>query len=223
MIRTKIYSLLTTLTGFLGSLSFAIAVPILFRPFYYLQIGPLGIMETSGYSYDTIRQAYDSVLDYLLFGGEFSTGNLAWSSSGRAHFEDCQRLFHLDFLIVILSVLLLLLLLTLEYRKKIKLYRFRYLHPLFYSGILNITLLITIAVWGLTSFDSFFRVFHILLFPGKDNWILDSGTDEIIKIMPEQFFFNCAALIVTILLIFSMFFLILSLRRRKHYRKGSHE
>ncbi|MCH1983747.1 TIGR01906 family membrane protein [Ruminococcus sp. OA3] len=223
MIRTKIYSLLTTLTGFLGSLAFAIAVPILFRPFYYLQIGLLGIMESSGYSYDTIRHAYDSVLDYLLFGGEFSTGSLAWSTSGRAHFEDCQKLFYLDFMILGISILLLLILLILESRKKIRMHRFCQLHPLFYSGILNITLLITITVWGLTSFDSFFRVFHMLLFPGKDNWILDSGTDEIIKIMPEQFFFNCAALIVAILLIFSMFFLILSVRKRKQQRKGSYE
>ena len=212
---SRIYSLLTTLAGFFGSLALAIAVPILFRPFYYLQIVPLRIMETSGYSYGTIKHAYDSVLDYLLFGGEFSTGSLSWSASGRAHFEDCRGLFYLDFVILGISILLLFVLLTAEHRKKIQICRFHQLHPLFYSGILNIALLITIASWGLLSFDSFFYTFHLLLFPGQDNWILDSATDEIIKIMPEQFFFNCAALIVVLLLIFSVLFLLLSTGKRK--------
>ena len=51
------------LTGLLGFfiailiISFSIALPIYFRPFYYMQIESLNIEEYSGADYDTIKKA----------------------------------------------------------------------------------------------------------------------------------------------------------------------
>ena len=45
-------------------LSGSIAVPILCRFFYYLHIGPLGLVEQTGLSADQIRQAYNEMMDF---------------------------------------------------------------------------------------------------------------------------------------------------------------
>ena len=50
-------------------------------------------------------------------------------------------------------------------------------------------------------FDRAFVVFHSLFFPGKTNWLFDPRTDEIINILPQEFFMNCALLILAILII----------------------
>ena len=44
-------------------------------------------------------------------------------------------------------------------------------------------------------------MFHALFFPGKDNWLFNPYTDEIINILPQEFFMNCAILILAILIL----------------------
>ena len=50
-------------------------------------------------------------------------------------------------------------------------------------------------------FDRAFTIFHTIFFPGKDNWLFDPAEDQIIKILPQTFFMNCAILILSILLL----------------------
>ena len=60
-----------------------------------------------------------------------------------------------------------------------------------------------LLVGGLAAldFDRAFVVFHSLFFPGKTNWLFDPRTDEIINILPEVFFRNCAILILAVLVL----------------------
>ena len=44
-------------------------------------------------------------------------------------------------------------------------------------------------------FDKAFTVFHTLFFPGKSNWYFSWYEDQIIRILPQDFFMNCAILI----------------------------
>ena len=55
-------------------LSASIAVPILFRPFYYIQIDALRLPERTGWPEEVIREAYDEVLDFCVLGTPFGTG-----------------------------------------------------------------------------------------------------------------------------------------------------
>lgn len=94
-------------------LSASIAVPILFRPFYYIQIDALRLPERTGWPEEVIREAYDEVLDFCVLGTPFGTGELSWSESGRSHFADVRVLFRADFLVLgvtAVSAALLLLL-----------------------------------------------------------------------------------------------------------------
>ena len=63
MRQSKLLSMLLDVLTALAVLTGAVAVPILCRPFYYAQIGPLGLESYTGLTGDQIRQAYDEVLD----------------------------------------------------------------------------------------------------------------------------------------------------------------
>ena len=211
----KLNSLIYSIGAFLFTLTFAIAVPILCRPFYYLEIKMLHIEERTGYSYQVIRGAFDEVMDYLVFNRPFGTGELAWSPSGKSHFEDCRFLFQLDFLVLALSALLIITIVLLYRKHRISIYCFRGYSPLFYTGIFNIALIATLGIWGTLSFDTLFVAFHRAFFPGKTNWIFDYEKDQIINILPEEFFFHCVILILGIILILSAFFLFCGMKQKK--------
>ena len=58
--------ILTILLGiaiFVFIITLSIGLPIYCRFFYYLQIKPLGLPEAAGYDIETIKAAYNQVLD----------------------------------------------------------------------------------------------------------------------------------------------------------------
>ena len=181
-------------------LSAAIAVTILFRPFYYLQISLLHLPERTGWSAEVIREAYDQVLDFCVLGRPFGTGQLLWSESGRSHFADVQKLFWLDFAVLGATLLLSVVLLLLWRRGRVRFYPFLGRSPGFWAGLLAILLVLGVGGLAALDFDRAFTVFHNLFFPGKTNWIFDPATDQIILVMPQAFFRNCALLIGGVLL-----------------------
>jgi integral membrane protein (TIGR01906 family) len=63
-------------------------------------------------------------------------------------------------------------------------------------------------------FNRAFVIFHHIFFPGKDNWMFDPRTDEIILVLPQEFFRNCAILIGAGLLVMSVMLMILSKNKR---------
>ena len=196
-------------------LSFSIAVPILLRPFYYVQIDALDLPERTGWSEETIREAYDEVLDFCVLGKPFGTGQLAWSESGRSHFADVRGLFLLDFAVLGGSALILILLAVLRRAGKRSYYRFLGRGPGFWAGVTAGGLVLVVAGLAALDFQRAFVVFHALFFPGKDNWIFDPATDQIILVMPEVFFRNCAILIGVILLVCCVGLILADLRPRR--------
>lgn len=186
-------------------ITFSIGLPIYFRPFYYLQIEPLGLPEQTGRSYAQIKEAYDEVLDYLVLPGrEFGTGVFEFSESGASHFADCKALFTLNGVALLISLTLTVLLAVLDKTKKIELSRPKCVPMWSYSGAAVLAVFATVGALAATDFDLAFKVFHTLFFPGKDNWVFDPGADEIIMAMPEEFFMNCAILILSSVILLSV-------------------
>lgn len=197
---SKIASALCSIVLALLVLSFSISVPILFRPFYYVQINALDLPERTGWSEETIREAYAEVLDFCVLGKPFGTGQLSWSESGRSHFADVRMLFLADFAVLALSAVVCTLLLGLRLNGKL-----RFHHPLgrgpgFWAGILAAGLVLVVGGLAALDFQRAFVIFHAIFFPGKDNWLFNPATDQIILVMPETFFRNCAILIGIVLL-----------------------
>lgn len=197
---SKLLSILLSLALALFFLSAAIAVPILCRPFYYHQIHALSLPETTGWSEETIRGAYDDVMDYLVFGAPFGTGALRWSESGQAHFADCRTLFRLDFVLLGVSAAVLAVLAVLYRRGKLAFHRFCGRSPAFWAAAGLSAVFLLVAVWAVIDFTSLFTAFHHVFFPGKTNWVFDWRTDEIILILPEAFWARTGALVLALCL-----------------------
>ena len=64
------------------SISFAILIPIIFRPFYYCSIKLLNIEKQSGFTYSEIKEAFDGVMDFIWEGKDFYVGVLNYSEEG---------------------------------------------------------------------------------------------------------------------------------------------
>lgn len=195
---SKLFTVVLIVALMAAILSSSIAVPLLWRGFYYLHIDALDLPEHTGYAVEEIRGAFDEMMDYCVFGEPFGTGVLKWSQSGYEHFADCAKLFRLDFTVALISAVILLILLILCKRG---------VHPvrlvgkgaMFWAGSVLSVGFIVIAGLAAMNFDKAFVIFHTLFFPGKTNWIFDYRTDEIINILPQVFFRNCALLIVGVL------------------------
>lgn len=197
---SKPLSILLSLALALFFLSAAIAVPILCRPFYYHQIDALDLPEATGWSEQTIRGAYDEVMDYLVCGAPFGTGELRWSESGQAHFADCRTLFRLDFVLLGVSAAVLAVLAVLYRRGKIAFHRFCGRSPAFWAAAGLSAVFLLAAIWAVIDFTSLFTAFHHMFFPGKTNWVFDWRTDEIILILPEIFWAKTGVLVLALCL-----------------------
>ena len=184
-----------------GTTTAAIAAPILCRPFYYAHIGPLKLCEQTGLTEAEIKTAYNEMLDYCLGAEEFSTGVLRWSESGKSHFTDVRVLFLLDLKALVISASLLIVTLIASRLAGRRPGRLLGRGPAFWAGAGLGGAFLMVGGLAALDFDRAFVVFHSLFFPGKTNWLFDPRTDEIINILPQEFFMNCALLILAILII----------------------
>lgn len=192
--KQKLLSVLCTVCVFLLILTASIGLPIYIRPFYYAHIEAMDLSARSGFTAQEIWEGYDQVLDYLtLPGKEFGTGVMAYSAEGKAHFEDCKVLFDLNASILLGSGLVLAVLFGM--RKRWGPYRLGKRSAAFWAAALSLTAPMIIGVLAARDFDRAFVVFHSIFFPGKTNWVFDWNADQIIRVLPQDFFMHCAILI----------------------------
>lgn len=210
--KNRLLSVLLIITLSLFAISAGIAAPILSRTFYKLHVNALHLPETTGWTEEEILGAYDDVMVFLIRDGEFGTGVLKWSESGKAHFTDVRGLFRLDLSIWGITGCILLILLLVSIR--IKPYCFAGRGPSFWSGAGVLTAFLIIGGLGATDFDRAFTVFHHIFFPGKTNWLFDPAEDQIIQILPEVFFRNCAILAIALIILLCAVYLLLGKRKK---------
>ncbi len=211
-LRSRVAAIMVCLATFLFLLTFSFALPIYIRPFYYAQIEPLKLEERSGYSRQEILDAYNEVLDYLtLPGKEFGTGVLPHSASGRDHFVDCKFLFDLNAWVLLGSGATLAGISLLRRKGLLGELTLAGRSPGYWAGICAVVL----AVVAVLNFEQAFVIFHKLLFPGKYNWIFNWYDDPIIRILPSEFFLNCAILIGSSITLITLGLLVSDRLRRK--------
>lgn len=210
--KNRILSVALSIVLALVAISGSIAVPIVCRPFYYTHIKMLELPEETGWSEAEIRAAYDDVMDYLLRDAPFGTGNLKWSESGQSHFADVKVLFRLDLRMFAATAILLAALLFLS--RHTRPYRFRSYGPSFWAGAGMLLATAVVGILGATDFDRAFTLFHSIFFPGKTNWLFDPKTDQIIQILPETYFRNCAVLALGLLVACAALYLLLGRKVR---------
>lgn len=215
MKQSKLLAVLLIAGTGLFVLTASIAAPILIRPFYYGQIGPLGLEEATGLTRGQIMQAYDEMLDFCIGRSDvFSTGVLKWSEWGRSHFADVRGLFQLDLWVLAVSSLGLLTWALVRHKVKIRPYAFGGRGAAFWAGSGLLAVFTVIGALAALDFNRAFTVFHAIFFPGKDNWLFNPSVDEIITILPEAFFRNCGILIIALIIIGCIGLMIVGRRKK---------
>lgn len=215
-IKTFLYILTAIITA-LFIISFAISVPILFRPFYYMNITSLNLVEQTGYSYQTIVTAFNELMDYMLFFKPFSVGELSYSASGVAHFADCRVLFWLDLIVMLISAIYLIVFAILKRKEIIDFDNYK-ISPSCVGSFGVVGVFLILGIWAGIDFNSLFTSFHLLFFAGKDNWQFSSYYDPVINILPFQFWFNCVILIGGIIFLICFIFILYNFTVRKRRR-----
>ena len=191
-------------------ITFSIGLPIYFRPFYYMQIEPLGLEDETGYTRDEIKEAYDEVLDYLtLPGKEFGTGVFKYSEDGASHFKDCKHLFTFNAVLFVFSGLVITIGVIFSKKYSLSLCSPKFGSVFSVSGIIALVSVSAIVALASLDFDRAFRIFHLLFFPGKVNWGFYPECDEIILALPIEFFLSCAILIAASVIFLSVLFIFL--------------
>lgn len=194
--KNKLCSILFSIAVFFFIITFSIGLPIYIRPFYYAHIDALELDLKSGFSKDEIKEAYNDVLNYLtLPGREFSAGEMKYSEEGAAHFADCKILFDINAAVLIFSAIIIIALLVFHKQGKIKRPELLNISVEFWAALAAVILPIILGGLASINFNKAFVVFHKIFFPGKENWLFDPQTDEIINVLPQTFFMNCAILI----------------------------
>lgn len=197
--RRKLLGITQAILIGLVIVSGAIAIPILFRPFFYWHITPFGLTELAELTVGQVKTAYNEMMNYCIgLTDTFSAGVLPFSQSGAEHFADVRKLFLLDLQVLAVAGSLLTVM-TAVFRKEHP--RLLGHTPGFWSAI---GLAVSFSVVGglaALDFDRSFTVFHKLFFPGKDNWLFDGQQDPIIYMLPAEFFRNCAIVIFGMILL----------------------
>lgn len=191
----------------------AIALPVLFRPFFYWHIGPQNLCEMVNLTSEQVKTAYNEMMDYCIgITHTFSVGVLPFSEEGASHFADVQKLFVLDLRVLAVAGVLLLTFLLWKGKKSVSMLG----HTPGFWGAIGLGVSFTV-IGGLAAldFDRAFVVFHKLFFPGKDNWLFDSRKDPIINMLPAEFFRNCAILILASILLICSILIIYDMKHKK--------
>lgn len=194
---SKTYTAMLILSLMALVLSAAIAVPLLWRGFYYLHINGLDLPGRTGFTVAEIRGAFDEMMDFCVFKQPFGTGVMKWSQDGYLHFVDCEVLFRMDFTVFAVSLAAVMLLWHM--RDTYKAVTICGKGPMFWAGSVLAGAFVVIAGFAALDFDRAFVIFHSLFFPGKTNWIFDYRTDQIINVLPQVVFRNYGILIVGLL------------------------
>lgn len=176
------------------------------RSFYQYEYNDLAVAETIGISEKALNEATAVLLAYtqgkredlvyrtVIKGVESEIFN----EREKAHMVDVAALYHYFTLAAFAALIVFTLTLIYTYRQGFDyhlLYR-NYCHTLLFLGAIVAALVMHILV----DFDSFWRNFHHLFFH-NDLWLLDPRYDNLILMVPEQFFNHLVALIAFTLVV----------------------
>ena len=215
--KLKLVSVLITVLVAVLIIAVGITLPILFRPFYYMQINALELPEKTGLTFSDIKFAYDEMMDFCLgLRPDFSAGKLRFSEEGASHFADVRTLFFIDFAIIGICAISLALIAIILKKKRLSPHKFCGRSAPFWSVVAIGSISALIGIACAIDFSSIFRAFHYLFFIGKDNWKFNAAQDPIIRLLPHEFFSNCALAIFSVILLSSIAILVYEFFPRKN-------
>lgn len=205
----------TALVLMLFIISAAVTITLNFRPLFYFDIDYLDIEAQSGFSKEDIRNNYDALIDYnsMLNHDTLKFPTLPMSEGGRIHFEEVKQIFvAIEYIFIASGIIGLALLLLLICKFK----EFLFLKL---AAILTIAIPAVLAILISINWEAAFVTFHHIFF-NNDYWLFYPDKDPVILMLPDEFFFHCAAMILILVILGSFIsFMIYRILRKKNLKR----
>lgn len=208
LLFSRLLTFFISILIFINIIFISSLVTLNFKQIYYFDINYLNIKNSSGYSEEKIKENYDYAIKYVNDSSlkDFTPPSLKASLDGKNHFKDVQNIF--SNIKKLLGPSIIMMILGIFILKKFK-YPRKYLK---FSSLLLLGFPIVLMIIFAIDFNWIFTLFHKASF-SSNNWLFDPRYDEIIKILPEDFFMHCASLILLIAFISGILLMIF-------YKKG---
>lgn len=154
--------------------------------FYSLEISYFALPDKVYLKAETIQYNFNILMNYLTnpFSQKLAMPDFRSSAAGLHHFQAVKYLFHLAQAVFLLTLPALILFIQKVVKKR---FLALYQRSLF---ILSVLPFVMICLAGLIGFNSFFTLFHQVLFVGDNTWLFDPAKDPVIWILPEEFFMH---------------------------------
>ena len=172
--------------------AFGLALIHIFDIPYIWDIDALGIPQDTGLSREEILANYNAAMDYLepygMGSAEFILPTLKWTETGAIHFADCKVIFQNVYSSGFLGLAAVLLFALLVRAGRVP------RGTLVCSGLVTVTMPVLVAGAIAIDFDRAFVLFHELFF-SNDYWMFNPREDQILTILPAEFFLHCGIFI----------------------------
>lgn len=205
----------TALVLMLFIISATVTITLNFRPLFYFDIDYLDIEAQSGFSKEDIRKNYDALIDYnsILNHDTLEFPTLQMSEGGRIHFEEVKQIFvAIEYIFIASGIIGLALILLLICKFK----EFLFLKL---AAILTIAIPAVLAILISINWEAAFVTFHHIFF-NNDYWLFYPDKDPVILMLPDEFFFHCAAMILILVILGSLIsFMIYRILRKKNLKR----
>lgn len=174
---------------------------------YVVDVDKLEISETSGLPKEEILENYNATMKFLspFRNRPFALPTLGYSEMGSYHFQQCKLFFNIVYAAALLSGFFLLLLGVGRRLTK---------RALQTGGFVSLAIPCFLGAVMAFNFDKVFVIFHSLFFDGS-TWIFDPAVDEIINILPQEFFMHCGIIIACFWLAAAVIMLFAGYHKRK--------
>lgn len=154
--------------------------------FYQLEISYFALPDKVHLKAETIQYNFNILMNYLTnpFSQKLAMPDFRSSVAGLHHFQAVKYLFHLAQVVFVLTLPALIFFIQKVIKKGFLAF---YQRNLLILGLLPFVM---ICLAGLIGFNSFFTLFHQVLFVGDNTWLFDPAKDPVIWILPEEFFMH---------------------------------
>ncbi len=188
------------------------------EPYYHQQFEKNNVYKQFAINSTELDQVNTELLDYLKHGkGEVNitvAQKITAKKTSIVQFFNKKETIHLTevreliqgtlvFFYFFLTIFILLTFFV--YFKNKKKFTRNMVLTLIIGNIFNIILTLIISTAIFLNFSNFFTKFHLTLFK-TDTWLLNPLTDNLIKMFPQQFFYNIGVKILSDSVIFSVIF-----------------
>ena len=194
-------------------LSLAITLTINARWLYVIDINQLGILDYVTLSKSELMKNYDQLMTYLNFFwvNPLQMVDFPVSESGALHFYEVKRLFQINYLVMLITLIPSVFLLKNKIKEKT-------LWQLVRPFTIVLSGLVVLLFFMATAFDTFFVKFHEVFF-NNDAWIFDPVTDPIITVLPQDYFMHCFILFFSLFVLSIVTFIIIGRIQLKRITK----